>query len=169
MFNQVKFVECIREQLTERGFGKKKQDEFVDRFNGLAENYARSGSAMDAGFRAQAQLFSEIEDAAAEKAKRSMSDLLKVADAVDRFEKFNQNTKVFGKGVNEAAGPARVAISFIEDDPRAGAIAYTTERDVTKGRLWSVMGDILERFDKGAFGKQRGEAHFPNVVREIFG
>lgn len=169
MFNQVKFVDCIREQLTERGFGKKKQDELVDRFNGLHENYARSGSAMDAGFRAQAQLFAEIEDKAAEKAKRSMSDLLKVADAVDRFEKFNQNTKVFGRGVNEAAGPARIAISFIEDDPRAGAIAYTTERDTTKGRLWSVMGDVLEKFDKGAFGKQRGEAHFPNVVREIFG
>lgn len=169
MFNQVKFVECIREQLTERGFGKKKADELIERFNGLTSNYMQSGSAVDAGFRAQAQLFSELEDAAAEKAKRSMSDLLKVADAVDRFERFNQNTKIFGKGVNEAAGPARIAISFIEDDPRAGAIAYTTERDTTKGRLWSVMGDILEKFDKGAFGKQRGEAHFPNVVREIFG
>lgn len=168
MFNRQNFVTCIGEQLERKGFGKKKADDIIARFNGLADNYRAQGVA-DAETRAMLQVFSEQADTAAEKAKRAMVDLLKRGEIEDRFANFMQNTKVFGEGENAAAGPGRIAISFIEDDPRSGGLSYSTNRETANGQLWAVGGDVLENIGKGALGRQKGTAHLDNVVREAFG
>ena len=168
MFNRQDFVTCVVEQLDRQGFGKKKAEEIVERFNGLADNYKLQGVA-DPEVRAMSQVFNEQALKTGEKAKRAMTDLLKRAEIEDRFAGFMQNTKVFGSGTDAAAGPGRIAISFIEDDPRSGGLSYSTNRETVTGQLWAIGGDVLENIGKGVMGRQKGTAHLDNVVREAFG
>lgn len=162
-----RFIACMREQMDRSGFGQKRTDEIVQRFMGLAERYRQDGHA-DAEVLAMTRAFNELVQERADKAKRAMSDLLKQLDRRDRFGEFNTNTAVF-RANNENALPSRIAVSFIEDDPRSGGLSYSTYREVFRGQLWSIMADVLDKVGKGAFATQRGAAHLPNIVREIFG
>lgn len=167
MFNRQDFVTCVVEQLDRQGFGKKKAEEIVERFNGLADNYKLQGVA-DPEVRAMSQVFNEQALKTGEKAKRAMTDLLKRAEIEDRFDAFMKNTAVFGE-TNSAAGPGYTAMSFIQHDPRSGGIGYTNHRQAAQGELWAIGGDVLEHAGKGTFGRQKGTAHLDNVVREAFG
>lgn len=168
MLNRQNFVTCVAEQLDRKGFGKKKSEEIIQRFNGLADNYKAQGVA-DPEVRAMTQVFNEQAILVGEKAKRAMTDLLKRAEIEDRFAGFMQNTKIFGEGTNAAAGPGRIAISFLEDDPRSGGVSYSTNRHTVEGQLWAIGGDVLDHIGKGTMGRQKGTAHLDNVVREAFG
>ena len=171
MLNKQTFAGCVTEQLTRQGFGKKRIAEVTDRFEGLTENYRANGVA-DPELKAMLRVFAEVSDKTAERAKRAMSDLLKRGEVENRVGQADKViTKALAKGAqqNPAVAIARSVVSYIEHDPRFIGPSYATEYEITKSRLWSLMGDTLDFIGKGAFGVQRGVAHMPNVVREVFG
>lgn len=158
------FVECMTQQLTQRGFGKKRQKELLDRFEGLRLNYEAQG-ASNAEVLAAGRMWAEIIEATEIKDRLMMSNFSKVADFRTRVY---EDAQVNWRG-DKTPAPGRAVISFIEDDPRFAGLSYSTDREITTRRLWSIMGDVLDKIGKGAFGRQKGTAHLSNIVREVFG
>jgi len=161
------FVNCIRMQLQDARFGKKRQEEVIDRFNGLADFYRAQGNP-DPDLTAMSQVFAELSLRQSEKDKRALFDLVKTLERRDRMDQFAKNNAVLGP-TNEDANPAYAAMGVLAADPRSGGVAYTTLYEVNKGRLWAAMGDSLRNIRRGFMGTQKGAAHLPNVVREVFG
>lgn len=162
------FVVCINEQMQRKGFGKARADEVVARFTGLAQHYRVMGHA-DPELAAMTQAFQELHDGIAEKAKRNMATLIKYSEMKDRFENpASRNTAVFGK-TNESLGADQIAKSFVEHDKRSGGFSYNTDREIVEKELWAIGKDVLEHVNKGLMGVQRGKAHLPNIVRELYG
>lgn len=169
MFTTQSFVGCVTAQLTEKGFGPKRQKEILDRFEGLRDGFRSAGNgpvASDA--MAAARVLSDLEFEQATKTRLLVSNLGKVADAKDRFDNYFRNTRIFKRGSNKQVSPGRIAQSFIEHDPRAGDLSYATEKETARQRLFQEFGDALEQVGKGAFGRQKGKAHLPNVIRELW-
>ncbi|MGZ7238568.1 hypothetical protein ACXWO6_10150, partial [Streptococcus pyogenes] len=48
-------------------------------------------------------------------------------------------------------------------------LSYSTQRELTRGQLYAIFGDVIDKVGKGAFGRQKGKAHLPNVIREVKG
>lgn len=161
------FVTCIALQLQDKRFGKERQEKIIERFNALADGYKAEGN-VDPELTAMNVIFHELSIQQAEKDKRALYDLVKTLERRDRFENFMKNTAVAG-ATNEASNPARVANAIIEHDPRAGGLDVSTLAEVRTKQLWAIMDGVAETIGKGAFGVQRGKAHLPNVVREVFG
>lgn len=163
------FLTCLQEQLVKRGFGAKRLAEIVDKFEGTREKLHDAGVA-DADLIAMAQVLERVQLETREKARVALATLQKRADIARHFDEFDRNDAIAGK-TDQNATEARVAISLIEADPRAkGAVVpYTTARDTTRGQLYSIISDVVEKAGKGVFGIQKGKAFLPNIVRELFG
>lgn len=154
------FLACIYEQMERKGFGKARADKVAKRFEGLSEYYRRQGVA-DPELSAMTQAFNELHEEISERAKRSLSDVIGYADAKARFDEALSR--------NKTMLPSRVAIAFVEHQQSVGGLSYEQHLKTTRGQIWSVMNDVLDKVGKGAFGTQRGKAHLENIVDEIFG
>ena len=137
------------------GYGKKKIDAAVQRYTGLADFYRQQGKSS-------ADLLAMQEALQALVRERNIKARLKVAD----LQKYAANKDRIEGG---KISPGRAAVSMIENDPRSGGLSYSTYREAYRGQLFALMGDVLGKIGKGAFGRQRNKAHLPNVVREIYG
>lgn len=174
MFNSQTFADCIVEQLASKGFGKAKIDEVLKRYAGLTEGYRFEGySDGEAAAMAMRRAIGEMEYEAAERAKRAFDMMQKHAMHSARIASARGvDTSILAWDRNDNTGGvalARGAVSLIEDDPRIGGVSYSTHKETTRGILYSVFADVLDKIGKGAYGRQVGKAHLPNVVRELFG
>lgn len=171
MLNTVDFSKCIRDNLKDRRFGKKRADEIVKDFEARSKAYQQAGrNSTDAGLLAMKDTFDNLSDVAAEKAKRTAKMLSVQAENNARISQgLSVNLKVFGGKTSRGKALARAAISLIEDDPRFTGLSYSTTKEVYRGQLFAIMNDVLEKAGKGAFGRQKGKAHLPNIVREVLG
>lgn len=172
MLNTVDFAECIKANLKDRRFGKKRADEIVKAFKERADGYTQRGmSASEASILAMKDTFENLSEAAAEKAKRTAKMLSVQAENNARIAQgLTVNISVFGDGKSSRGEAlARAAISLIEDDPRFSGLSYSTAKETTRGQLYAVMDNVLEKAGKGAFGLQKGKAYLPNIVREALG
>lgn len=170
MLNQTSFIDCIVEQLAERGFGKGTSNAMVARFKSLQAGFEASGhNVAEAATLASERLFSQLAEEKKERAKRTFKTLaVQVANNERVTQALNADPSSF-PGMDVGGRLARAAVSLIEDDPRFKGTSYSTAKETVRGQLWALMGDVLEKAGKGAFGVQRGAAHLPNVVRELFG
>lgn len=177
MLNSVDFAKCIRDNLKDRRFGKKRADEIVKDFEARYESYTQRGyNGTDAGIHAMKDTFDNLSNAAAEKAKRTAKMLSVQAENTQRIAqalKLKENQfgtlGAVGKKASRGTAIGRAAISLIEDDPRFSGLSYSTNKEVMRGQLFAILNDVLEKAGKGAFGMQKGKAHLPNIVREVFG
>lgn len=175
MLNSVDFIKCIRDNLKDRRFGKQKADEIVNDFEAREKAYKQQGyDSTTAGIHAMKDTFDNLSEVAAEKAKRTAKMLSVQAENNARIAQgLNINTSIFdtkdGPKTSRGKALARAAISLIEDDPRFSGLSYSTVKETTRGQLFAIMNDVLEKAGKGAFGMQKGKAHLPNIVREVFG
>ncbi len=178
MFNIESFSACIRDNLKDRRFGKERADEIIGDFERRTKAHMQAGrSETDASMIAMRETFDNLSDVAVEKAKRTAKMIRTQAENMERIKQgLNVDLKVLDAGRAEgkkktSRGEAigRAAVSLIEDDPRFNGLSYSTTKEVYRGQLFAIMGDVLDKFGKGAFGKQNGKAHLPNVVKEIFG
>ncbi len=177
MLNTVDFAKCIRDNLKDRRFGKKRADEIIADFEARAEGYRSQGrNSTDASVLAMKDVFDNLSEVAQEKAKRTAKMLSVQAENNARIaQALELNQDQFG--VRGAAGKkasrgfmlARAAVSLIEDDPRFKGLSYSTQKEVIRGQMFAIFNDVLEKAGKGAFGSQKGKAHLPNIVREVFG
>lgn len=172
------FSECIRTNLKDRRYGKERADEIIKEFEARAKVYQAEGKPMaDAGAMAMRDVFDSISEAATEKAKRAAKTLAVQAEAINRISQgLEVDSKLFGKkdakgNVRGSRGKAlgHAVKAMIGPDKRFSGANYFDLSDVLRRQALALMGDKLDKVTVGAFGRQKGAAHLPNIVREVFG
>lgn len=175
------FTKCIRDNLKDKRYGKERADEIIKDFEQRARVHMNAGrSESDAAAMAMRETFDSISKQATEKAKRAAKQLSVAAATRDRLAKgFSVDVQSFtvkdvtGKQVgargSRGKALAHAVMSAIAPDKRFGGMSYEAKRDLTMRQMYALFGDALEPIRKGAFNKQHGKAHLPNVVREIMG
>lgn len=171
MFNIGSFADCIRQNLKDRQFGKQRADDIIKDFESRAKAHMAAGkSESDAGLMAMRDTFDNISEQAVEKAKRTTKMLTIQAQNQKRIEQgLTADLSKFGEDINRGKAIGRAAISLIEADPRFKGLNYSTQQTVYRDQLFAIMGDVLDKIGKGEFGRQKGKAHLPNIIREVFG
>lgn len=174
MLSPVEFTQCVRDNLKERGFSKKRADEIIGDYRARADAYTQQGHDLPtAASLAMRDTFETMADAARERAKRSAkmigvqaSNIQRIRQGIDApVSKFLMD----GKKGSRGTAIARAAVSLIEDDPRFNGLSYSANKESTRGQLYALFGDTLETVGKGVMGRQKGKAHLPNIVREVQG
>lgn len=175
MLNKQNFIDCIAEQLKDKGFGPERTKKLSGDYAGLFEHFRAQGhSATEADVLASKTMFNKLEYESVQKAKQAAHNLdvhaqTKITIAQGAKVKTGA-LSLFGiQRYTEGVGLARAAIAHIEDDPRFSNISATTERNTLHGKYWALLADNIEHFSKGAFGTQRGKAGLNNVIFELFG
>lgn len=169
------FAECIRTNLKDRRFGKERADQIIKDFEARAKVYEAAGkNPGDAGLMAMRDTFDRMSEAATEKAKRTAKALGVQAGAIDRIKQgLTADAKLFGDKKNgrgsrgKALGHAVKAM--VGPDKRFEGPNYFDLTDVLRRQALALMGDHLDKITVGAFGRQKGKAHLPNIAREILG
>lgn len=174
MLTPVDFVSCVRDNLVKRGFANKRVKELTDGYEAMVQGYMQRGSSpVDAGTLAMKDMFDNITRDTQERLKRTAKMLSVQATNNDRIAQgLSVTTSTFlmdGKKGSKGTALARAAVSLLEDDPRFAGMSYSGQREVTRGQLFAIFGDVLDKVGKGAFGRQKGKAHLPNIIREIKG
>ncbi len=170
MLNRQDFLSCVSNKAAVDKLGKKRMDALVKRFNGLHDSYVADGyNTVDAQQLAAARVVSDTIYANNERARRALKSLQVNADQHAAVAQGVKRAKRFKSAKKKGVAVARAAIARIENDPRYAGTSYDLDRETTRGLLFSVMGDVLEKVQKGAFGVQRGKGHLRNIVREAFG
>lgn len=173
MLNPVDFEQCIRANLKERRFEKKRGDEIIRSFK-ERENYHRSvgEQPMRAAELAMKDTFDYLSFETIERAKRTSKMLSVAANNKQRVQQGLglKTAWILGDGGSgPGVGAAQGAKSMIENDPRVGGDNYVAKRAGYVGQLFATWGDVLEKVSKGAFGVQKGKAHLDNMIREFHG
>ena len=178
MFAQRNFIACIEGQLDERRFGTKRRGEIVQRFEGLASNFRAQGYGDQiAQSMAMNRVFEELAYVTRERAKRAFKMLEVQAENTDRVRTAlgksdgwlaTQFAGVLDGGKGRGAALARAAISLLSSDPRFPGLSAEGWRSGLRDRYWAMMADAIDKFGKGAFGRQKGGAGLYDTVREIF-
>lgn len=174
MLNTVDFVTCIRDSLKGKRFSKQRIDEVVTAFESRAKAHIAHGkNVADANALAMKETFERMSDDAVQRAKRTSAMLAVQAQNNQRIAQgLNANTSQFlmdGKKGSKGTALARAAVSLIEADPRFEGLSYSTNKETYRQQFYALFGDTLDKVGKGAFGRQKGKAHLPNIIREIRG
>jgi len=181
MLNIESFAKCIRDNLKDRRFGKERADEIIKEFEDRAANYTRQGrTEADASLLAMRETFDNMASTAAEKTKRTAKML---AVQAQNMKQVDLGAKVdvkaftakdfFGKQVgprgSRGKAIAHAVKALVEQDPRFQNTSYTLLRKIVNDQFYTLFDDALQKVDIGAFGRQKGKAHLPNIEREIRG
>lgn len=174
MFDAASFVTCIRDGLKAKGFGHKRIKQITDDFEARMKAHQADGKDPgQAGMFAMKEVFDTMSREAQERAKRSAKMLAVQATNIERVRQgIDATVSKFlmdGKKGSKGTAIARAVVSLIEHDPRFQGLSYTTNKETIRGQLYALFNDTLETVGKGAFGRQKGKAHLPNIVREITG
>lgn len=174
MFTAQDFVTCVQDNLKAKGFGHKRIKELTDEYKDLVTGYEQRGrTTVDAGTLAMKDLFDKMSNETRERLKRTTAMLAVQADNIKRIDTASKiSTSTFlmdGKRGSQGVAIARGAVSTIEDDARIPGLSYSGRKETIRGELYALFGDVLEKVGKGAFGRQKGKAHLPNIIREIKG
>jgi hypothetical protein len=167
MLNIADFAKCIRDNLKGRKFSKDNADNIIKDFELRAQAHMRAGkNETDAALISMRETFDRMTVEVQERAKRTAKMLSVQAQNNARvMQALDPKHPIKDKGL----AVARAAVSLIESDPRFSGLSYSTNKEIARGQLWALMGDVLDKVGKGAFGRQVGKAHLPNIVREIKG
>ena len=179
MFNQQDFVKCFRDNLKSRGFKKKRMDEIERDYRDSLNTFMRQGVAEpSASAKAQRDTLDMLTINAQERAKATAKMLSVQAQNMKRVAAGSDVTTsrlpllsrfLFdGKRASKGTSIARAAVATIEDDARFEGLSYSGVREAIRGQLYAVLGSTLDEVGRGAFGRQRGKAHLPNIAREMF-
>lgn len=174
MLNTIDFVSCIRDNLKDRRFGEKRIAEILSQFNARAEYHKSVGAdPTRANSMAMADVFDRMSLETVEAAKRNAKMISVQAETMARAKAAaTVDTSAFlmdGKKGSRGTALARAVVAAIEHDARFGSRNYIATRAALRGQLYAVFNDVLEKVGKGVFGTQKGKAHLPNIIREVFG
>lgn len=174
MLNSVDFRACIKENLKDRRYGHKRTAEILDEFDERVAFHRSLGvDETQASLLGMKDVFDNVTKRTMESAKRTAKMLSVQAEnnAIVR-QGATVTTSSFlmdGKPGSKGTAIARGAVSRLEDDPRFKGTSYNSIKETIRGQLYAIFGDVLEKTGKGTFGRQKGAAHLPNIIREIKG
>lgn len=173
MFDIKNFNACVMDALKERRFGKERAEKITKDVNDRAQ--ARIDDGMDpaqAHTLAMRDVFDAMAEETRERAKRQGMSLAKLAEFQRRINDAQDAivTRAFlDGGDSRGVAVARAAVAMLENDNRFRGTNYTSNKNTVRGELYAIFGDTLDKVGKGAFGRQKGKAHLPNIVKEVYG
>ena len=163
----------MRENFAKRGFKAGRLDEIEADFTLRNERYIADGvNDADAASLALRDLTDEMEFIAREKARRDLKAItLQASNAIriDSSQDVIRSKWLLDGGSGPGASLAKAAVSLIENDARFTGTSYVTRREGVVGQVWALFDASLNDLGKGAFGRQKGKAHSPNIIRELEG
>lgn len=177
MFNRDSFVKCVADTLKQRGYGPKRASEIIKDYKYRAAAYEQAGKPpADAALLAladtQAEMIFRVKDRA-EGHRKNLSVLAQSNERVAQGLKAGVRTSglAFDGRMHNGRGVAlaRALFSTVVMDERFKGINLTSLHRVIRGRYWALMNDAAGHYLKGAFGRQKGAAHWRNVADELFG
>lgn len=173
MFDLKGFNQCVRDALTGRNFGKERADRIINDIERRAQARMEDGTdAAQAHALAMRDVFDAMAEEARERAKRQAASLSKQIEFNERIRQgveADVSWFLLDGGASRGAALARAAVAVVERDPRFTGANYSSNKEVVRGQLYAIFGDTLAKVGKGAFGRQKGKAHLPNIVKEVFG
>lgn len=174
MFGRGNFRDCITDNLKAKGYGPKRTKEVLEVFERRAKLYDEQGMPHpDSDMRAMQDTFNELTHQLHQKSKMAAKEIAVTANMQDRvLQGVNVKTSWFvgdGKKGGRGVGLVRAAASMWAHDARFSGVSFENVRRGYVGKYIALMGDVMENFRKGAFGRQVGGAHLPNIVRELYG
>lgn len=174
MLNSIDFRQCVKDNLKDKRYEHKRIETLLTAFDSRVAFHKSTGTDdLEANLLGMKDLFDNLTVEAQERAKRTSKQLAVTLDNNERLTQAkNVTTSIFlgdGKRGSKGVSVARAAISRLEDDPRFKGLSYATLVETTRGQLFAVFGDVLQKVGKGVFGRQKGAAHMPNIIREAKG
>lgn len=174
MLNSIDFRQCVKDNLKDKRYEHKRIDALLTAFDARVAFHKTTGvDDLEANLLGMKDLFDNLTVEAQERAKRTSKQLAITLDNNERLLQASKvTTSIFlfdGKRGSKGVSVARAAISRIESDPRFKGLSYATMLETTRGQLYAVFGDVLAKLGKGVFGRQKGAAHLPNIIREAKG
>lgn len=181
MLNVTSFADCVRQQLKEKRYGKERADQIIEDFHKRTNARISAGeSQLNASANAMRDVMDKLTIEAAEKVKRTAKMLeLQAGHAklLDKAMAVDVQLLTLKDLVGKQVGPrgsrgealGRAAVSKIEANSVFGTANYTTDKHSLVGELMAGLNDVLDKIGKGAFATQKGKAHLPNIVREVYG
>lgn len=181
MFGREDFVSCIVGAL-EAKVPAAVRDAVIKRFdNYTADEISNGVGHPHASFNAMIRVLNEQAASATGRTAASIKQIAikaawrsRVAQGANvRTGFFNGVGVLIGRdvkrGSDKGSGLARAAISLISQDPRFKGLSMEEVRAGVWAKYIQMIGHRLEQIGKGAFGRQRGKVHLPNVAREAAG
>jgi len=178
MPNLIDFETCVRANLKDRRFGKERGDAIVKEFRSHFAYHKSTGlNDSVAGLNALNDLNQRLTRDAAERMKRTAAMMTKQAQLSAHLDKGKTvDLKILdaGKPVDQQAtsrgeAVARAAVALIGNNPRFGGTDFNTASQNIFGEFHKFMSNVLPEMGKGAWGRQKGKVHEPNVIEEAFG
>lgn len=174
MLNTIDFAECVRQNLKDRRYGKERADAILKEFEDRVAYHQSMGvDTTRSNLNAIRDVFDNMSMRTSEAAKRNAKTIAIQAANNERIRQgLDVTTSTFlmdGKRGSKGVALARAAVSLLEDDPRFSGLSYSANKATTRGQLFAIFNDVLEKTGKGAFGVQKGKAHLPNIIKEIKG
>lgn len=166
----IDFAQCLATKLEKKpGFGKKRVQEAIRAYERYRDQAVRDGlPLLQAQEQASARVIREVEEVRRAKVKAGVYNIGILGGFAKRLDLAPDITTAWGR--RDLADKLGVALSsVIEEDVRVkGHASVMTEYNVNHGKFWSLFRDVMDNFGKGAFGRQLGRSHMPNVVKELF-
>lgn len=156
------WIQCVRDQLKQRGYGDTRADEIETQLKNLSDRYARMGEPMPEA-RATSEIMAKISRDTQRKAREAVDIMEHIAETNERLDNNVNNVRRFKQGL------APVAESYMDFNAAIEG-AHSSMRGneaLTLQRLWSIGNQIAVKFGKGIMGVQKGKAHLPNIAREV--
>ena len=174
--NAVSFIDCITKNLEDKRYSKDRIATIVKMLEAREKYHQSNGKGdVDASLMAMRDTFDRISEEATERTKRAAKTLTVQAGAASRIQQgFTADAKLFGSKKSGGRGSRGKAIghsvkAILAPDKRFSGLNYQDLSDVIRRQALALMGDELDKVSVGAFGRQKGKAHLPNVVREVMG
>lgn len=173
--NAISFIDCIKENLKDKRYSKDRIDSIIAVFEARERYHTNAGkNEVDASLMAMRDTFDKLSEDSIEKTKRAAKTLTVQASAAGRIKQgLTADSKLFGskEGGRGSRGKAlgHAVKSIVGPDKRFSGLNYNDLADVLRRQAMALMGDELDKITVGAFGRQKGKAHLPNIVREVMG
>lgn len=152
------FADCIGAALADKKFGPKKQEEILEKFEGLRDEYLKDGySKADAERLAANEAVARHEIEIKERKKRQLAHAMKSLSIDQRLDEY-KNPKELWEAAN----------AFIERDNQAPWLDYGNMVDRIRGQGHGLLASLIEKYRPRIAGLRRPKAGQENVVREIF-
>lgn len=153
------FAACIEEALKERKFGPKKQEEILDKWQNIRDEYIADGYDVSRAERMAAEEAVVRHDIdVKERKKRKLAHAMKEMAVDQRISEYDGGTDQLW----------RVAEAFLEMDDKAPWTDYATMNDRVRGQAHGMLADLVNKYGNKGLGIRRNTVGLKNVLDEIF-
>ena len=164
------WLQCMRDTLSSRGFGNVRLDDIEQRVQNRAASYRANGEPQPEA-RAVADEMAAISLRSRETARGAVVEMERAADTRERITENAANSAALKSPISGGKPSYNpIAMSYVEHQPGIAETSGGNLREMEQNyleRIRQKAAAVYLESGKGFLGKQRAQAHGPNIVREV--